>query len=132
MQLVSNDEALQGMKSYADGKKLCEKYSSLYSSMIKLSPELDTGQKVIMHMPSTPSAKGRVDNALQDLDLITDIGLGNDIVDHLLDPDSDSTKSGDSRSKNTSSKTRGDTMIPKGGTLCEIKEHQSRDSQTFV
>ena len=117
---LSSEDDLQEMSSYKDAQKLCRKYAALYSSMIKLSPDLDTNQKCIMHVPTDPNLKNQVDETLRDLDLITDISLSGDPKDHLLDDDVSSTTSSDK------------SLLPRGGTLAELTEYKSRESQTHV
>ncbi|XP_005112654.1 uncharacterized protein LOC101855311 [Aplysia californica] len=122
IRLATNDEALQEMTSYKDGQKLCRKYAHMYGSMIKLSPDLDTNQKTIMHVPTDPSLLEQADEALRALDLITDISLTGEPEDHLLDSASDSASTGSAEP----------SVVPKGGTLAELSEYRSRESQTHV
>lgn len=118
---ISNDKQFAEMTTYRDAQKLCRRYAQLFSSMIKLSPELDTDQKVIMHVPTDPSVMRQVDEALRALDLVTDISFTGEPKDHMLD-------SSDSGSINSDDQI----LMPKGGTLEDLEEFKGRESQTHV
>ncbi|XP_059149366.1 uncharacterized protein LOC131936411 [Physella acuta] len=117
---LSNDEPLRDMKTYTDAQKLCKKYSQVYSTMIKLAPDLDTDQKVIMHVPSDPEYMRQVDESLRALDLITDISLTGEPRDYLLDSDAESLASDDK------------IVIPPRDATTEFTAYKSRESTTFV
>lgn len=70
--LKSNDE-LKEKKSYKEANQLCHTYSDSYSSLIKLSPDLDTRQEMIQHIPTVQQ-----NDSLKTLDLITNISLTDD------------------------------------------------------
>ncbi|BFY99917.1 hypothetical protein BsWGS_02957 [Bradybaena similaris] len=118
---ISKDEQFAEMTTYRDAQKLCRRYAQLFSSMIKLSPELDTDQKVIMHVPTDPSVMRQVDEALRALDLVTDISFTGEPKDHMLD-------SSDSGSINSDDQI----LMPKGGRLEDLEEFKGRESQTHV
>ena len=121
---MSTDEQFADSATYKDAQKLCRKYSRLYSTMIKLSPELDTGQKVIQHVPSDPSVMPKSDETLRALDLITDISLTSEPKDHLLDTsDSGSQSSQDQQS-----------VMPAGARLMDQGEYdfKSREFHSHV
>lgn len=84
--IPKSESIFENMKSYKDAIKLCEKYSDSYSSLIKLSPELDTQQQMIQHIP-TEKYNLRNDS-LKTLDLITNISLTDD-EPHLMESSSD-------------------------------------------
>lgn len=109
------------MTTYKDAERLCKKYSNMFSTMIKLSPDLDTDQKVIMHVPADPSLMRKTEEALRALDLITDISFTGEPQDHLLD-------SSDSGSLNSDEQM----VMPKSGTLETLTEFKSRESHTSV
>lgn len=85
----------ENSRTYIDAKLLCKKYSHAYGSLIKLSPEIDTDQQMIQHIP-TEKRKTR-DESLKTLDLITNISLTDDEpLDYFMElSDSDSIKSGE-------------------------------------
>ena len=124
MKYTSNDEHFAETEGYKDAKKLTRKYSNLFSMMIRLSPEHDTSQKVLQHIPSDPSVMRGSGEALRVLDLITDISLNSEPKDHLLDP-SDSSSQGSYDQQNP---------IPKGVILMgqSDSDYRSRESQTHV
>ncbi|RUS83351.1 hypothetical protein EGW08_008898 [Elysia chlorotica] len=121
---TSSDEHFAETDSYRDAKKLCRKYSDLFSTMIKLSAQADSSQKVIQHVPTDPSLMRDVDEALRALDLITDISLTSEPKDHLLDP-SDSSSQGSYDQQNP---------IPKEAVLEAQRDsdYKSREFQTHV
>uniref|UniRef100_A0A0B6Y1R8 Uncharacterized protein n=1 Tax=Arion vulgaris TaxID=1028688 RepID=A0A0B6Y1R8_9EUPU len=86
--------------------------------MIKLSSDLDTDQKVIMHVPSDPSVMPKVDETLRIFDLITDISFTDKPKDYLLD--SEPMNSDDL------------VVIPKGGILEDLETFRSRECHTHV
>ncbi|CAG5117555.1 unnamed protein product [Candidula unifasciata] len=118
---LSKDDQFAETTTYKDAQKLCRKYARLFSSMIKLSPDLDTDQKTIMHVPTDPSVMRQVDEALRALDLITDISFTGEPKDQFLD-------SSDSGSINSDDQI----IMPKGGTLEDLEEFKGRESQTHV
>lgn len=71
-----NEDDYVNLDSFIDAKMLCQKYANSYSCMIKLSPELDTGQQVIQHIPTEKPAKRN--ESLQTLDLITNIRVADE------------------------------------------------------
>ncbi|KAL3870123.1 hypothetical protein ACJMK2_042734 [Sinanodonta woodiana] len=100
--------------TYKDAQKLCEKYALKFASMIKLSPELDTNQQTIQHIP-TQKRKTR-DESLRMLDLITNISITDDEpCDQFMESHTDSVQSIE----------KGPTPIKK---MLELKELQSRES----
>ncbi|KAH9519374.1 hypothetical protein Btru_075376 [Bulinus truncatus] len=117
---VANDQPFSEMSTYKDAQKLCRKYAKVFSNMIKLAPDMDTGQKVILHVPTDPSLKKHMDESLQALDLITDISLSGEPRDMLLDSDTGSMDSGDQ------------VVIPPSGGSTEVMEYKGRESHTFV
>ncbi|CAL1539611.1 unnamed protein product [Lymnaea stagnalis] len=117
---VSKDDHFKDMSTYKDAQKLCKKYANVFSTMIKLAPDLDTDQKVIMHVPTDSSLMHQVDECLRALDLITDISFAGEPKDYLLDSDAGSVASEDT------------LVVPPSGAVTEVTEFQSRESQTFV
>jgi hypothetical protein len=90
-----DQEDFENMRTYIDANNLCKKYANSYGSLIKLSPELDTDQQMIQHIP-TEKRKTR-DESLKTLDLITNISLTDDEPrDYFMESsDSDSIQSGE-------------------------------------
>ncbi|GFO47918.1 protein fam59a [Plakobranchus ocellatus] len=121
---TSTDAHFAESENYKDAQKLCQKYSHLFSTNIKLSPDLDTGQKVMQHVPSDPSVMRQSDEALRALDLITDISLTSGPQDHHLD----SSDAGSMGSQDQQ------TVIPAGATIVDQSEYdyKSRESHTHV
>lgn len=109
----ADEEEYTDLDSYKDAKRLCRKYAALYSMMIKLSPDLDTNQQVIQHIPTSSSG-----NTLS-LDLIGDISLTDDPVSMMMESDTDSVQSEDQ------------SPVFRG-TLLELKEFKNRESTTTV
>jgi hypothetical protein len=104
---VKSEYVFENMKSYKDAKRLCEKYSDSFSSLIKLSPELDTNQQMVQHIPTEKSKQRH--ESLKTLDLITNISLTDDepraqFMESSSDCDTESEQS------------------PAMGTLIELKE----------
>ena len=120
VQLAARPEQFAELSSFKDAQKLCKKYALSYSSMIKLSPALDTDQQVIQHIPTDPSYMRKVDDALKALDLITDISLTDESHDYFMESESDSSQGDDH------------FPMPLQGSLFELKEFRSRDSHTHV
>lgn len=89
--------------------------------MIKLSPDNNTDQKVIQHVPADSKIMQNADESLKALDLITDISLNSEPKDQFID----SSDTGSSNSEEQS-------VIPKEGVLSEMTEYKSGESQTFV
>ncbi|ESP03586.1 hypothetical protein LOTGIDRAFT_237593 [Lottia gigantea] len=89
VQVSNNLEECCDLDTYRDGVKLCQKYAHMYSTMIKLSPKMDTNSQVMQHIPTDPSYMKTVDDALKALDLITDISLTEEPKDHLMESSSD-------------------------------------------
>ncbi|XP_033737217.1 uncharacterized protein LOC117325232 [Pecten maximus] len=89
-------ESCGHQRAYKDGKKLCQLYAVSYSSLIKLSPNMDTDQEMYQHIP-TAKAKRGADDTLQTLDLITNISLTDEPVDTFIQEfsDTDSVQSAD-------------------------------------
>lgn len=99
----------ENLRTYIDAQTLCKKFARSYGSLIKLSPELDTGQQMIQHIP-TEKRKTR-DESLKTLDLITNISLTDDEPrDYFMESsDSESLQSSDD--------------MPQGlGQMMELKE----------
>ncbi|KAL4236897.1 hypothetical protein ACF0H5_005283 [Mactra antiquata] len=92
---AADETDYENMRTYIDAKLLCKKYAHAYGSLIKLSPELDTNQQMIQHIP-TERRKTR-DESLKTLDLITNISLTDDEPrDYFMESsDSDSIQSGE-------------------------------------
>ncbi|XP_046357895.2 uncharacterized protein LOC124136128 [Haliotis rufescens] len=109
----ADEEEYTDLDSYKDAKRLCRKYAALYSMMIKLSPDLDTNQQVIQHIPTSSTG-----NTLS-LDLIGDISLTDDPVSMMMESDTDSVQSEDQ------------SPVFRG-TLLELKEFKNRESTTTV
>lgn len=88
-------EQYENMRTYIDANNLCRKYALSYGSLIKLSPEIDTDQQMIQHIP-TEKRKTR-DESLKTLDLITNISLTDDEPrDYFMESsDNDSIQSGE-------------------------------------
>ncbi|XP_041358044.1 uncharacterized protein LOC121374958 [Gigantopelta aegis] len=120
VQLAARPEEFTDLSSYKDAQKLCKKYALSYSSMIKLSPDLDTDQKTIQHIPADPAIMRKVDDALKALDLITDISLTDESQDYFMESETDSAQSDDL------------FPMPLQGSLFELKEFRSRESHTHV
>lgn len=117
---TASDEAdYENLRTYIDAQLLCKKFAVSFGSLIKLSPELDTDQQMIQHIP-TEKRKTR-DESLKTLDLITNISLTDDEPrDYFMETsDSDSLQSGDE--------------MPQGlGQMMELKEISlPRSSQAF-
>ncbi|XP_062575012.1 uncharacterized protein LOC134236870 [Saccostrea cucullata] len=88
-----NEEPLKGLKTFEDAQKLCEKYAVSFSSLIKLSSELDTHHMKVQYNPKMSKVK---DSGLKTLDLITNISLADDEPsDRFMESDSDSIQSTD-------------------------------------
>lgn len=95
VQTATDSEQYENMRTYIDANNLCRKYALAYASLIKLSPEIDTDQQMIQHIP-TEKRKTR-DESLKTLDLITNISLTDDEPqDYLLCSDTDSIQSAES------------------------------------
>ncbi|XP_046547600.1 uncharacterized protein LOC124257547 [Haliotis rubra] len=109
----ADEEEYKDLDSYRDAKRLCRKYATLYSMMIKLSPEMDTNQQVIQHIPTSSTG-----NTLS-LDLIGDISLTDDPVNVMMESDTDSVQSEDQSPVFT-------------GMLLELKEFKNMESTTTV
>lgn len=110
---VKSEDVFENMKSYKDAKRLCEKYSDSFSSLIKLSPELDTNQQMVQHIP-TETSKQRHES-LKTLDLITNISLTDD------EPSTQFMES------STDCDTESEQFLAMG-TLIELKELSNRSS----
>lgn len=120
VQQATREEDFSGLKSFEDAQKLCQKYAHMYSTLIKLSPAMDTQQKTIQHVPTDPELARQTDDALRALDLITDISLtDNEPRDLFLESDTDSLRSDDLPS------------LPQG-TIVELKQFTGRQSTTNV
>lgn len=112
VEVVENEkESCSHQKACKDGKKLCQMYALSYSSLIKLSPDMDTDQQLYQHIP-TAKAKRGADDTLQTLDLITNISLTDEPVDTFIQEFSD-TDSIQSTDQSTGAVK---------GTLMELKE----------
>ncbi|XP_052101125.1 uncharacterized protein LOC127735071 [Mytilus californianus] len=110
--MAKSEEQFVDMKTYKDAKQLCQKYSDSYSSLIKLSPKLDTDHQMIQHIP-TEKTKQRHES-LKTLDLITNISLTDDEPrSQFMESSSDDTVSEQSLTL---------------GTLVELKEFSNRTS----
>lgn len=108
---AADSEQYENMRTYIDADKLCRKYGLSYASLIKLSPELDTDQQMIQHIP-TEKRKTR-DESLKTLDLITNISLTDDEPrDYFMDSasDTDSVQSAEA------------AMVPGMGQMMELRE----------
>ncbi|WAR24440.1 hypothetical protein MAR_038109 [Mya arenaria] len=68
-----DEEQYETLRTYIDAKMLGKKYAVPFGTLIKLSPELDTDQAMIQHIP-TEKLKSR-DESLQTLDMITNFSL---------------------------------------------------------
>lgn len=80
------------METYSDALKLCDRFARSYSAMIKLSPEQDTANQMIQHIP-TEKLK-RPNSSLKTLDLITNISYTDDEPqDQFMDSDRESIQS---------------------------------------
>lgn len=107
VETAEDDGSYENEKFYQDARKLCHKYAISYSTLMKLSPDLDTSQQMIQHIPT---AQPKREESLRTLDLITNISLTDDEpVDTFMDSDRDSINSSDQSS------------VPKG-MLMELKE----------
>nr|KAG5711768.1 hypothetical protein BaRGS_023532 [Batillaria attramentaria] len=96
VQQASREEDFANLKTFEDAQKLCQKYAHMYSTLIKLSPEMDTGQSTKVHVPIDPDLTRKTDDALRALDLITDISLTDDEPrDFFMESDTDSLRSDD-------------------------------------
>ena len=71
-----NEESYSNLATYLDAKELCQKFADSYSSLIKLSPKMDTDQQMVQHIP-TEKRKKR-DESLKTLDLINSISVTDD------------------------------------------------------
>ncbi|XP_045188813.2 uncharacterized protein LOC123546524 [Mercenaria mercenaria] len=91
----TDEDDYENLRTYIDAKKLCTKFANSYGSLIKLTPEVDTNQQMIQHIP-TEKRKTR-DESLKTLDLITNISLTDDEPrDYFMESsDSDSIQSGE-------------------------------------
>ncbi|KAK3090064.1 hypothetical protein FSP39_008904 [Pinctada imbricata] len=115
VQTAENEADFRDMKSYVDARHLCHKYARPYSTLIKLSPELDTNQQMVQHIP-TAKSKDR-NSSLKTLDLITNISLTDDEPTNVfMESDTDSINSSDQAS-----------ALPQGTLmeLTEIKRHST-------
>ena len=110
VQTAENEDEYADLKTYIDAKHLCVKYALSYSTMIKLSPDLDTNQQLIQHIP-TAKSKNR-HSSLKTLDLITNISLTDDEPTDVFmeSSDTDSIQSNEQAS-----------ALPPG-TMMELKE----------
>lgn len=70
---LTRQEELGETKPFKEANQLCHRYSDSFSSLIKLSPDFDTEQEMIQHIPTTQRS-----NSLKTLDLITNISLTDD------------------------------------------------------
>lgn len=117
VRLATREDDFSHLPTFVDAQTLCAKYAHMYSSMIKLSPELDTGQKVIQHVPSDPELAKQTGDALRALDLITDISLTDEPVDLFMESDTDSVKSDDA-------------SVMLAGTIVELHAHHDNGQST--
>ncbi|XP_071148589.1 uncharacterized protein [Mytilus edulis] len=109
---TKSEEQFIDMKSYKDAIQLCTKYSDSYSSLIKISPKLDTDHQMIQHIP-TEKTKQRHES-LKTLDLLTNISLTDDEPStQFMESSRDDTESEQSLTL---------------GTLVELKELSNRRS----
>ena len=89
VQTATDANSYANLPTYINAKGLCEKYALSYSSMIKLSPKMDTDQQMIQHIP-TEKRKKR-DESLKTLDLINSISITDDEPgDYYMKESSDS------------------------------------------
>ncbi|KAH3694668.1 uncharacterized protein LOC127861885 [Dreissena polymorpha] len=82
-----NMEQFENMRTYIDAQLLCKKYAHSFGTLIKLSPEMDTNQSMIQHIP-TEKRKSR-DESLKTLDLITNISVTDDEPNDFMFESSD-------------------------------------------
>ncbi|KAL8598552.1 hypothetical protein ACOMHN_051340 [Nucella lapillus] len=116
---ATREEDFSHLPSFEDAQKLCKKYALMYSTLMKLAPELDTRQKLIQHVPTDPELARQTDEALRALDLITDISLTDEPQDLFLgESDTDSVQSDEQM-----------VMMPPAGTVVELS-HFSGDRQS--
>ena len=116
---ATRDDDFSHLESFADAQKLCKKYALMFSTLMKLSPELDTQQKTIQHVPTDPEMARQTDEALRALDLITDISLTDEPCDMFLgESDTDSVQSDDQ------------VVLPSGGTIVELSQFGGKESST--
>lgn len=93
VRVPESEEPLQGLKTFEDSKKLCEKYALSFASLIKLSPEMDTHHMKVQYNPQKSKTK---ESGLKTLDLITNISLTDEEpADRFMESDSDSVQSTD-------------------------------------
>ena len=71
-----NEDSYSKLATYLDAQGLCQKFAGSYSSLIKLSPKMDTDQEMVQHIP-TEKRKKR-DESLKTLDLINSISVTDD------------------------------------------------------
>ena len=115
---ATRDEDFSHLESFADAQKLCKKYALMFSTLMKLSPELDTQQKTIQHVPTDPQLAKQTDEALRALDLITDISLSDEPCDFFLgESDTDSVQSDDQ-------------VVMPSGTIVELSQFTGKESAT--
>lgn len=116
---ATRDEDFTSLSTFADAQKLCHKYARAYSSLIKLSPELDTGQQVVQHVPTNPDLVRQTEDTLRTLDLLTDISQFDDMQDMFMESDTDSLQSDD-------------FSLNPSGTILELSRCTDRQSATVV
>ena len=86
---ATDEESYSDLPTYIDATELCQKFALSYSSLIKLSPKLDTDQQMVQHIP-TEKRKKR-DESLRTLDLINNISITDDEPsDYFMKESSDS------------------------------------------
>lgn len=89
----NSEEPFSDLTTFQDAKKLCDKYALSFSSLIKLSPEMDTHHMKVHYNPQKSKTK---ESGLKTLDLITNISLTDDEpADRFIESDSDSIQSTD-------------------------------------
>ena len=86
---ATDDNSYANLPTYIDATTLCQKFALSYSTLIKLSPKMDTDQQMMQHIP-TEKRKKR-DESLKTLDLINNISITDDEPsDYFMKESSDS------------------------------------------
>ena len=90
-QFPKSEEQFSEINTFQDAKKLCDKYAVSFSSLIKLSPDMDTHHMKVQYNPQKSKTK---ESGLKTLDMVTNISLGGEEPsDRFMESDTDSISS---------------------------------------
>ena len=95
---AENEASYTNRKTYKDARSLCHKYANSYAALIKLSPEMDTDQQMMLHIPTARSSKA--DDNLHTISAMTNMSLTDDepvdsFMESATSSDTDSLQSAD-------------------------------------